>query len=157
MLVSMLISFLTLTLGLIVVLYFINTDPSFHFNESLRRNQVNPVELHLRTANEIISFLFLFGLMSVSILMTSKSKVESSQSQEQVFMNILKACEKFKATNRLSENEAQQMWESTLLKKRQEELDARDEDEVYETDSTFSLQLFRILFEFDPQDRTSTI
>ena len=157
MVVSMLISFLTLTIGLVVVLYFINTDPSYHFNESLRRNRVNPVESHLRTANEIISFLFLLGLMSVSILMTSKSKVESSQSQEQVFMNILKECEKFKAKNQLSEDEAGKMWKSALTKKRQEELDERDEEKVYETDNTFSVQLFRILFEFDPRDITSVM
>ena len=157
MLVSMLISFLTLTLGLVVVLYFINTDPSYHFNESLRRNRVNPVESHLRTANEIISFLFLLGLMSVSILMTSKSKVESSQSQEQIFIDILKKCEELKANNQLSEDEAGKMWKLALSKKRQEELDARDEDEVYETDTTFSVQLFKILFEFDPRDITSVM
>ena len=155
MMISSIISFVTLTSGLIFVLYHINTDPSYHFNESLKRSLINPAEAHLRAANEIIVFLLFCGLMSVSLLVTSKSKVESDRSRGQIFMNILEEYESFKAATRFSEEEAQSVWESRrLTQMREDETDARDPEEVYETDDSFSIQLFRILFEFDPRDVT---
>ena len=155
MMISALISFLTSTMGLVFVLYFINTDPSYHFNESLKQSLVNPVEAHLRTANEIIAFLLFCGMTSVSLLVTSKSTVESDRSQAQIFMRILKEHKSFKNADKLSKEEAQNLWKSTkYTRQRQQETDARDEDEVYETDNSFSINLFKLIFEFDPRDIT---
>ena len=70
-------------------------------------------------------------------------------------MNILKEYESLKAATRFSEEEAQAVWESRkLTQMREDETDARDPEEVYETDDSFSIQLFRILFQFDPRDVT---
>ena len=70
-------------------------------------------------------------------------------------MNILEEYESFKAATRFSEEEAQAVWKSRrLTQMREDETDARDPEEVYETDDSFSIQLFRILFEFDPRDVT---
>ena len=146
--ISLIISFVTFSLGLIIVLCSINIDPSFHLNESLTSD--NPAEGHVRTANEILSFLLFCGVTSASLLITSKSKVESDRSRTQIFMHILKECRTFKETRQFDDAEAQQLW-TNLIQEGQEEIDEEDPDQIYETDETFLLKLFKILFEFDPR------